>query len=235
MRLDTLDDTDAVAASGAAYIRETLLRAVDLRGRATLAVSGGKTPFPMLRRLAAQDLPWARIDVIQVDERVAPDGDADRNATHLWQAFGALLPKHEDRFHIMPVTASDLTAGAERYARLLRGLAGSPPAIDLVELGLGEDGHTASLFPGDAVLGASDADVAVTAEHAGHRRMTLTLATLNGARSVLWVVTGAEKREVLGRLLRGDPTLVASRIRRDSARVFADAAACPDSGTAGSS
>jgi 6-phosphogluconolactonase len=228
MRVETFEDADAVAERGAAHIRETLLRAVELRGRASLAVSGGKTPFPMLRRLAAQDLPWAQIDVLQVDERVAPDGDADRNATHLQQAFAACLPEHAQRFHLMPVAGADPGAGAERYARLLRAVAGSPATIDLVELGLGEDGHTASLFPGDAALDVADADVAVTGEHAGHRRMTLTLPALNRARSVLWVVTGDAKRAVLARLLRGDPGLAASRIRRDRARVIADAAACPD-------
>ena len=225
MKLDALSDAAAVAQSGALLIREELLRAVASRGRATLALSGGKTPFPMLRHLAEQTLPWDRIDVIQVDERVAPDGDEDRNATHLRSAFAQVLPAHAERFHWMPVTDSDLDAGAQRYARLLRSVAGSPPAIDLIQLGLGEDGHTASLFPGDEVLDVADADVAVTAEHSGHRRMTLTLATLNRARSVLWVVTGGAKRDVLQRLLQGDPALVACRIQRDRARVLADAAA----------
>jgi 6-phosphogluconolactonase/glucosamine-6-phosphate isomerase/deaminase len=125
----------------------------------------------------------------------------------------------------MPVEAANLEAAAAEYAVTLRDLAGTPPVLDLVHLGLGPDGHTASLVPGDPVLGVTTADVAVTGAYQGRRRMTLTYPALDRARSVLWLVTGADKTEMLRRLRDGDPTIPAGRVRSDRATVLADAAA----------
>jgi 6-phosphogluconolactonase len=188
-------------------------------------VSGGRTPLRMLERLAAQDLPWASLDLFQVDERVAPAGHVDRNATTVERAFEARITVHPERFHFMPVEDADLKAGARRYAATLRSVLGPAACLDAVHLGLGADGHTASLFPGSPLLEGIDADVAVTPAHAGRVRMTLTLAALNRARRIVWLVTGRDKRGVLERLVARDPELVASRIRRDGAVVVADVAA----------
>ncbi|HET8696115.1 MAG TPA: 6-phosphogluconolactonase, partial [Gammaproteobacteria bacterium] len=192
------------------------------------AVSGGRTPQRMLTLLARVDLPWDRVDVFQVDERVAPPGDADRNAQQLRAAFAAQVATAPECFHFMPVEGADLAAGAADYARALAAAAGHPPALDAVHLGLGADGHVASLFPGSALLEETRAAVAVTPEaHAGRRRMTLTLPVLGRARLVLFLVTGADKRAALARLMANDSGLVASRVPTVRAVVVADLEAAP--------
>jgi 6-phosphogluconolactonase len=225
MRFETLDDAGAAAARGAALIAERLQRAVAARGRATAAISGGHTPLPMLRRLAELPLPWARIDVFQVDERIAPDGHEDRNATHQRRALAPCVEAHGERFHWMPVTEAAPSDGAGEYAALLAACAGSPPALDVVQLGLGEDGHTASLFGPTGAAEQVTGDVAVSGVHGGRRRMTLTLPVLNRAAFVLWLVTGESKRGVLERFIDADSALVAVAVRRDRAYLIADAAA----------
>src|SRR6185503_16133045 len=170
-------------------------------------VSGGHTQWIMLRALAAEDVPWASVHVCQVDERVAPDGHADRNLTHLRESLLQHAPLRPEQIHAMPVESADLQAAATQYALALRETAGSPPILDLVHLGLGPDGHTASLVPGDAVLDVADVDVALTGGYQGRRRMTLTYPMLNRARRVLWVVTGGEKIEMLARLRDGDVSI----------------------------
>lgn len=200
------------------------------RGRFILAVSGGRTPWEMLRYLSVKNLPWSNVHVVQVDERVAPVGHADRNLTHLRNSLLAQAPLRPDHIHPMPVEAPDLEAAAETYARTLRGIAGSPPVLDLVHLGLGLDGHTASLVPADPVLEKADADVAMTAAYQGRRRMTLTYPILNRSRRVLWVVTGSEKSEMLARLRIGDRSIPAGCVRQDRALVIADRAAASTPG-----
>ena len=149
----------------------------------------------------------------QVDERVAPAGHADRNLTHLDESLAA-APLDPGRIHAMPVEAPDLEAAAARYAARLEQIAGAPPVLDVVHLGLGQDGHTASLVPGDAVLDVTNADVGLTGMYQGRRRMTLTYPILNRARRVLWIVTGSDKTASLGRLLDGDRAIPAGRVRR---------------------
>jgi 6-phosphogluconolactonase len=214
---------EAAAVQGAALISTQLRAAVAERGTATFAVSGGRTPVPMLERLATESLPWQKISCFQVDERVAPDGDPGRNATQVRFALEEQVARYPKQFHWMPVTAADLAAGARRYEATLIGACGNPPMLDVVHLGLGDDGHTASVFPGETL--DEHHAVAVTAAHMGHRRMTLTIPLINHARSILWLVTGSQKAAALAGLLRGDPNLVASRIRRTSAAIVADAAA----------
>jgi 6-phosphogluconolactonase len=162
---------------------------------------------------------------VQVDERVAPPGDPDRNLTHLHESLLQHAPLSPEQVHAMPVEWPDLGAAAAEYERILREIAGSPPLIDLAHLGLGADGHTASLVPGDPVVDVTDRDVAVTGLYQGRRRMTLTYPTLNRARRVLWVVTGRDKSDMLRRLREGDVSIPAGRIRREQALVLADRAA----------
>ena len=197
--------------------------AVAARGSFAFAVSGGSTPWRMLRLLADEDLPWEGVDLFQVDERIAPDGDPERNLTHLRESLLCRTPLAEDRIHAMPVDAPDLERAARDHAGVLRRVAGSPPVLDLVHLGLGADGHTASLVPGDAVLEVRDADVALTARaYQGRRRMTLTYPVLDRARRVLWLVTGRSKAGMLERLRRGDEEIPAGRVRRERALLLVD-------------
>jgi 6-phosphogluconolactonase len=184
----------------------------------------------MLRALAAfpgKDVPWPLVHIVQVDERVAPAGDPDRNLTHLRASLLSHAPLPPEHIYAMPVEASDLGGAAAHYAATLQEIAGSPPVLDLVHLGLGPDGHTASLVPHDPVLNVHDADVAVTGIYQGHRRMTLTYPALNRSRRILWVVTGAEKRTMLQRLRSGDETIPAGRVLPARALIVADSVAAP--------
>jgi 6-phosphogluconolactonase len=224
IRVDIFANPDVAAERAAAFIAAQVNPAVSARGRFLLAVSGGRTPWQMLRALAREPLPWERIHVFQVDERVAPARDPDRNATHLRACFVG-TPLSSDHVHAMPVEDSDLDGAARRYANTLQELAGSPATLDLVHLGLGPDGHTASLVPDDPVLADTERDVALTGVYQGRRRMTLTYPILNRARSILWLATGRDKAGVLPRLRDGDPSIPAGRIRRSGALIIADQAA----------
>jgi 6-phosphogluconolactonase len=190
-----------------------------------MAVSGGKSPWAMLRDLANEDVPWKDVHVFQVDERIAPAGDPDRNLTHLSESLLSHAPLPPARIHAMPVESADPEAAARAYAKTLESLAGSPPVLDLAHLGLGPDGHTASLIPGDPVLGVTDRDVALTGVYQGRRRMTLTYPVLNRSRRILWLVTGTDKVPAFARLRAGDPSIPAGRVRSDVALVVADRAA----------
>ena len=215
INIEVLDTAESVAQSAADVIAEEARKAVAARGRFVVAVSGGHTPWVMLRAFAKADVPWPAIHIVQVDERVAPAGHADRNLTHLRESLLDHAPLAAEQIHAMPVEFADLEAAAAKYAETLRQLAGSPPVLDLVHLGLGPDGHTASLVPGDPVLNVNDADVAITGTYQGRQRMTLTYPMINRSRKVLWVVTGAEKVPMLRRLLDGDESIPAGRIRRE--------------------
>ena len=222
LQIEILADAEAAARRAAGWIAGIARDAVAERARCVLALSGGTTPLPMLRVLATV-LDWRQVHVAQVDERVAPPDSPERNVAQLRATLAGHLTAAQ--LHPMPVDAADLAAAAAAYGRLLRDLAGVPPQLDLVQLGLGADGHTASLVPGDAALDIADADVAVTGPYRGRRRMTLTFPAINRARHILWLVTGADKAEVLARLLQSDPALPASRVRTTSALLLADRAA----------
>jgi 6-phosphogluconolactonase len=224
MQIEVLADADAVARRAAEFVAAEARAAVAARGRFTLALSGGRTPWQMLRALAALPLPWASIHLFQVDERVAPPGDADRNLTHIEESLRAAAGLTPASLHAMPVNDADLDAAAARYARELAANSGAPPVLDLVHLGLGPDGHTAALVPADRVLDATG-EVALTAPYMGHRRMTLTFPVLDRARRVLWLVTGAEKLPMLARLRAADRTIPAGRVNGAHALILADRAA----------
>jgi 6-phosphogluconolactonase len=225
MEIKIFADADAVGREAAAIIAAEARAAVAARNRFIVAVSGGRTPWQMLRALADEVLPWDRLHVVQVDERVAPAGHPDRNLTHIRKSLLDHAPLRPGQIHAMPVEEKDLAAAAARYALTLTEIADSPPVLDLVHLGLGPDGHTASLVPGDPVLDLTDIDVAPTGVYQGRRRMTLTYPILNRARRVLWLVTGSDKVGMLVRLRDGDVSIPAGRVRRDRALVLADQAA----------
>jgi 6-phosphogluconolactonase len=206
-------DSQAAAKEAAAWIARQLRNAVSRRGSATVAFSGGSTPALMLAELAELAVPWQSTSVFQVDERVAPDGDPDRNDPLLdvLQPRGATI-------HRMPVTDDDLEAASQRYSALL------PERLDVVHLGLGDDGHTASWPPGDPVIDAPGA-VAISREFNGRVRMTLTVRTVNAARRRLVLATGAAKATVVERWLLHDTSLPIERVHRRNTVVVLDAPA----------
>src|SRR5215468_1607861 len=210
--LETLADPAAVAAAGAAFVAERARAAVAASGSFHFAVSGGHTPWAMFAELASQQVPWDAVVIYQVDERVAPPGDPDRNLAHLRQALGTAPAQ----VWAMPVNESDLEVAAVAYSDSL------PEHFDVVHLGLGPDGHTASLVPGDPVLDVRDQLVALTAPYQEHRRMTLTYPALARARELVWLVTGREKQRALAQLLEDDQSIPASRVIADSSTVLAD-------------
>ena len=230
MRLEVVPDADALAARAAEWLSAVARADVAARGRFVLGVSGGSTPGVAFRRFAQRrDVPWARVVIVQIDERLAPDGHPDRNRTDQLVAFAPALDRGA-RF-------VGLAAGADlrdddRLARsrsALRRAAGRPPTLDVAQLGLGEDGHTASLVAGDPALDAEFPEtVALTREYRGRRRLTVTARVLSGARRRLWLVSGSGKADVLPRLLAGDATIPAGRVNPRGATVLADAEAAID-------
>jgi 6-phosphogluconolactonase len=225
MKIEIYDDQTTAAQAAAGVVATIAREAVAERGRFVAAFSGGHTPWLMLRALADEDLPWDKIHIVQVDERVAHAGDPDRNLTHLHKSLLDHAPVPSGNVHAMPVEEANLGAATAQYALTLQRIAGSPPVLDLVHLGLGPDGHTASLVPGDPVLEIARADVGVTGAYQGRRRMTLTYPILDRSRHILWLITGAEKAGMLIRLRDGDKSIPAGRLRRDTALILADQAA----------
>lgn len=226
MQVDVLADPAAVAKSAAQFIAAQASAAIAERGRFKLAVSGGHTPWAMLAELATLAVDWTNVFLFQVDERVAPPGDDSRNLTHIRESLLDRVPSLPAANVLpMPVERNDLAAAAAQYAQVLATVAGTPPVLDLVHLGLGPDGHTASLVPHDPVLGEDFADVAVTLPYQGHRRMTLTFPMINRARCVLFVVTGSDKIAALAALRKGDRNIPAAHVTGQRLVVMADAAA----------
>jgi len=217
-KLEVLPDAAAVAARAAAHVAEHARQAVEDHDRFTFAVSGGHTPWAMFKALASEEMPWERTAIFQVDERIAAAGDPDRNLTHLQASLPA---GGAAEIHPMPVEAEDLEGATKAYGREL------PERLDLIHLGLGPDGHTASLIPGDPVLEVMDREVALTGLYQGRRRMTLTYPVLGRARAILWLVTGADKVDALARLLAGDASIPAGRVEARRALIVADEEAAP--------
>jgi 6-phosphogluconolactonase len=229
MTIEVLQDASAIAIRGSSWIASTLTSAAASRPRCVLAVSGGRSPWPMFRRLACDpSVPWDRVHIVQVDERIAAEGDADRNWTEAIRVFGSVVPA--ENLHPMPVEDQDFDSACNRYASMLTRLTGDR-GLCIAHLGLGPDGHTASLFPGDPILDVQDRLVALTSqEYAGRRRMSMTFRVLAQASHILWQVSGGGKRVMLKRLIAGDEGIPAARVRRDTALVLADSAAMGSQG-----
>jgi 6-phosphogluconolactonase len=229
LNIEVLPTPDAVAQKAAAQIAQLARDTVAARVKFVFAVSGGRTPWQMLRALATEDLPWHAIHIFQVDERVAPAGDPARNLTNLHASLLEHAPIDPAHIHAMPVESAELDAAARVYQSELELLCGKPAVIDLIHLGLGPDGHTASLVPGDEVLNVTDIDVAMTTGlYQGRRRMTLTYPIINRARQILWVVTGDDKPKALAELKNADPSIPAGRVEQLHATVLADESAAAD-------
>jgi 6-phosphogluconolactonase len=219
--LEVVGDEKAAARRAAELIAAAGAAAVADHGSFSFAMSGGRSPWSMLAILGdLEEMPWGETELFQVDERVASPGSDDRNLTHM--VLG-LSMDHQSSLRPMPVTHRDLDEAAHEYETSL------PDRLDLVHLGLGPDGHTASLVPGDPVLEVTDRRVAMTTnEYQGHRRMTLTYRALAEARQIVWLVTGEEKRGPLQQLLASDPAIPAGRVRNESMSVVADSSAHPE-------
>jgi len=230
MKMEIFSDDESTAQGAAKFIAAEAASVVARRGQFVMAASGGRTPWIMLRALGDEEVPWDRIHIVQVDERVAPAGHPDRNLAHLQESLLDHSPIRPEQIHPMPVESPDLEVAATQYASVLSEIAGSPPTLDLVHLGLGPDGHTASLVPGDPVLDVTYVDVAVTGVYQGRRRMTLTYPIINRAHRILWLVTGNEKAGTLLRLRKSDPSIPAGRVRQNQAVIFADRATAGDLG-----
>lgn len=214
--LVVLPTPEEAAARAAREIAGRAMAAVAERGSFYVAVSGGSTPQRMLASLARSDMPWARTTIFQVDERIGASDDPQRNLSGLRAAlpsaaYGRVVP--------MPVEAQDLEHACAQYARRL------PDVFDVIHLGLGADGHTASLIPGDPVLRVTDTDVALTGPYQDRRRMTLTYPRLRRTRAIVWLVTGQDKRNALDRMVAGDRTMPAGSVRATDQMVVCDAAA----------
>lgn len=225
MKMRVFPDKAQAALAAAELIAGAARSAVVARGRFIVAFSGGSTPGLMLDLLATQELPWEQVFVVQVDERLAPAGHPERNLTQLQASLRRQPRLPPGHIHPLPVEAADLSRAGAQYTAKLRQLAGSPPVLDLVHLGLGTDGHTASLVPGDRVLDLTHQDVALTGPYQGRRRLTLTYPVLNRARRIVWLVTGTDKADMAARLYAGDTSIPAGRIVREPAWLILDEAA----------
>jgi 6-phosphogluconolactonase len=225
VRIHVVATADAAAERAAEWLRAEIGRATAQHGHCRIALSGGRTPWRMLHELRRLHVRWHGVEVFQVDERVVAATDERRNARQIADLLVAPEALQAAQFHAMPVERVPLAAGAADYADLLAERCGSPPVLDVVQLGLGADGHTASLVPGDPLLDSVDRDVGISGEYQGVRRMTLTYRPLNAARHRLWLVTGADKATALAALWRGDAAMPAGRVAREASFVYADAAA----------
>ncbi len=225
MKTEIFPQAEQVAARAAAYLEQEIRDALTYQKSFSLAISGGRTPWEMLKILSKADLPWQRINLFQVDERVAPDGHPDRNLTQLFQSIAGTAMVTQLRIFPMPVTAEDLDASAQEYTDVLNEVT-EGKGLDILHLGLGSDGHTASLVPGDGVLEIKNRLVACTQNsYQGRIRMTLTYPLLNAAKQILWIVTGSEKKEMVQRMLQQDPSIPAGRIQQENALLLVDQAA----------
>ncbi len=228
MRIHVLPTPEVAAERAADWLRTEIGHARGQHGRCLVALSGGRTVWRMLRDLRRLRVHWHDLQVFQVDERVVPENDERRYARQIADLLIAPAMLRAAQFHAMPVERSDLESGAEDYARLLSEHGGTPPVLDVVQLGIGADGHTGSLLPGDRLLTARDRDVGISAPYQGVVRMTLTFRALDAARHRLWLVTGADKAAALKKLWAGDTSAPAGRVARESAFIFTDAAAAAE-------
>jgi 6-phosphogluconolactonase len=225
MEIKIYPSAEEVASQGAHMIAELIREKITKKGFFTMAISGGRTPWEMIKILGKENLPWEKVYVFQVDERIAPDGSADRNLTQFFQTIqGTRLITRLNIFP-MPVIAENLEDACAEYAKHIQEVTQNGQ-LDLVHLGMGADGHTASLIPSDPVCDVVNRDVALTSEpYQGRVRMTLTYPVINRAEKILWLLTGKEKADMVQRLIEKDPEIPAGKVAQDQAIIMADEAA----------
>jgi 6-phosphogluconolactonase len=222
MIIHVFTDEETVAREAAKFIAETVRQDVFARSRFVMALSGGQTPWKMLQILGSEDIPWKAVHIFQVDERLAPAGHRERNFTYLQESMLDHTDVLPEQIYAMPVDHKDLETMAGNYIQTLQRIAGNPPVLDLIHLGMGKDGHTASLVPGDPVLKMMDTDVALTGLYQGRQRLTMTYPFINRARRILWVITGREKSEMFNRLREADESIPAGCVCRTKTIVITD-------------
>lgn len=222
MKTEIFPQAEDVAIAAAAYLAQQITVALAKKPIFSMAISGGRTPWEMLRHLAQAQLPWERVHLFQVDERIAPEGHADRNLTKLQEVIAGTQMAERMTIYPMPVNEVNLVQAAQHYAETLLEVTGDG-RLDLIHLGLGTDGHTASLIPGDQACGELALYITRTAQpYQGRLRMTMTYPLINRAKQVLWIVTGSEKGEMLQRMLQQDPSIPAGSIRQENALLLVD-------------
>lgn len=222
MEIRTFQSADQVAKEAASYIADRIRENIARKGHFTFAISGGRTPWAMIKELAKEDLPWEKTFLFQVDERIAPDTHPDRNLTQLFKVIeGSKLVL---RLNIFPmrVNAEDLSEACADYESHINRMTGNGK-LDLIHLGIGTDGHTASLVPDDPILEVMEKGVDITGNaYQGRLRMSLTYPLINQAEKILWVITGEEKAEMLNRLLHKDQSIPAGKIDQHHAIVLTE-------------
>lgn len=222
MKIESHPDSLQVAENAAKYLEQKILGSIKEKGSFSMAISGGKTPWQMLKILTKAPLPWNRVNIFQVDEREAPDGHPDRNLTQLFKTLEDTGIITKVNIFPMPVVAENLEAACKEYADTIQEITGDG-VLDLVHLGMGADGHTASLIPGDQVCEVYDKDVAMTfGPYQGRMRMTLTYSSINRAKEIFWVITGDEKKEMVQRLIQKDQNIPAGKVSQENAFLITD-------------
>ncbi len=224
-RIEIFPDADSLAARASDALAEAINESIANKGRCTLGLSGGETPAKTFRKLADASVDWTKVDLFQVDERVAPDGHPDRNLTLIQAQLLDNIPGPHPEVHPMSVAVHDLENAVDEYSSLLEELAGSPPMLDVVQLGLGSDGHTASLFPDDSALHVDYKWVVWTNPKHGYLRMTLTFPVLDRARFIAFLIQGADKAQALRDVLAKDASRPAARLTNENVFYFVDEAA----------
>jgi 6-phosphogluconolactonase len=215
--VQVFDSVDELARASAAYVAAHMGQLRGRPGPFTFALSGGKSPWLMLAELGHEDVAWEGTTIYQVDERVIPLSDDLRNLKHINEALGA----NDATIEAMDVESPELNEAAYDYASKL------PSRFDLIHLGLGPDGHCASLVPNDPVLEVTDRLVAISGPYQDTVRMTLTYPALARADQLLWLVSGDDKREALAKLLDGDTSIPAGRVVAGASLVMTDRSALP--------
>jgi 6-phosphogluconolactonase len=209
-RIERAGDSDSLARRASETIATQISQVLDQRDRCRIALSGGSTPAKAYALLGQEHLPWERVDVVLGDERWVAADDESSNARMLRNTLFDGGPGASASFHAVPtVELSDADASAAAFADLVSRICpGEPPVFDLMLLGLGDDGHTASLFPGTEAPGVTDR-WATVGRGKGLDRITLTAPVLSAARQVIFLVGGSAKQEALRRLM--DPLESAER------------------------
>lgn len=222
MQINVYSSAEEVAHEAAKWISSLAKRKIESKGSFSFALSGGRTPWEMLAKLAQENLPWEKINLFQVDERIAPEGHKDRNLTQLFQVLQGTRLMTRLNIFPMHVISENLQEACEEYAQHIERITGNS-MLDLIHLGMGTDGHTASLIPGDKVCDVGNQMIALTAQpYQGRQRMTMTYPLINQAENILWLITGEEKKEMLVRMLNKDPEIPAGKIKQDQAILMTD-------------
>jgi 6-phosphogluconolactonase len=224
-RVEILPDRDAIVQRSLEIVLASLQLALTERGQFTIALAGGGTPKPLYEAIASQDLPWDKIHVFWGDERYVPADHPDSNEGMARRAWLDQVAMPSTNIHPMPTDEADPAVAAQKYEQQLQEFfqlqVGEFPALDVVLLGIGDDGHTASLFPHTQALTVRDRLITVGNKD-GQPRLTFTAPLINRARAVVFLVTGANKQNALAHILTptGDETTYPARLIQPQGKLW---------------